>query len=265
MEKLTGSKETRTSQVLANGLRLLSTIAKANGEFSVREIGRMLDLSPTVTHRLVATLQEHHYLEKNLETGKYVIGLESFRVGKSYSDAFSLEGVAKPVLYAAAHENSVNCFLGRRKGTSIVYLHDFSGAKRSSIRIASGTEVPLDATSMGIAILAQLDPKSLEDYQSRAIAEGLRDQKDFDSKFEQSLEFARTHGYAMVRSEIFPGVNAVGATVGFPGRLHDSAISFSAQTSSPDLGSIELLGAKVIETSAILSQQLQAAKRISSA
>lgn len=258
--KIPRHQSTGTSQVLANGLRLLSTIAKANGEFSVREIGRILDLSPTVTHRLVATLHKYHYLEKNHETGKYLIGIESFRVGNSYAGTTGLESVAKPLLYAAAQRYGVNCFLGKRKGTSIVYLYDFTATRRNSIRIAAGTEVPLDATSMGMAILARLDPKQVESYKKFTLSEGIRSEANFGAAFEENLHYARTHGYAHLRSEIFPGVTAVGATVGLTGAEHDTAISFSAPTDTNDNAKVDTLGAHVLETAELLSRQFQQAQ-----
>lgn len=224
--KLERTPETGTSRVLSNGLELLSLIAKTEGELSLREIGRLLELSPTVTHRLVSTLRKHRFLEKSPTTGKYVIGLESYRVGMSHSRATTIEYVARPILQEAGRLCQVNAFLGVRDGVNIVYLYDFSGDPNRTIRMARGTEIPLAMTAMGIAILSALPDDEIEEikYNYRSMRESRT--HDFTEKMNDRICAARNVGYSQLDSEMFVGVTTIGATVRDARNKVKAAISF---------------------------------------
>lgn len=241
-------QDTSTSMVLSNGLQLLSLVAKTNGQLSLRDIGRRLELSPTVTHRLVATLRKHKYLERSPVTGKYVVGVESFIVGRSYTESTGVDAVAKPILEEAAKQYGVNCFMGVRKGTGIVYLYDFSGAKRTSIRIAPGTEVPLHVTSMGMAILAQLPADELKRFIDSVTAERTDDLSILGEQFDKQLRFARANGYSQLRSEVFPGVLSVGAVIPRQQSESEMAISFGIQANLVRDDDLAVLGNRILTT-----------------
>ncbi|MCC6008989.1 MAG: IclR family transcriptional regulator [Rhodobacteraceae bacterium] len=241
-------QDTGTSRVLANGLDLLSLVAQTNGELSLREIGRQLGLSPTVTHRLVATLHKRNYLQKNPATGRYVIGVECFRVGRAYTMATGIEGVSKPILQGAAARCGVNCFLGIRKEANLIYLYDFSGTRRSSVRIAAGTEVPLGVTAMGIAILARLGDAEVEAYFERAAATDRAAFERMSPSLRESIAFARDKGFALLNSEIFPGVTSVGAAIVPETSDVAAAVSFGFPTDEVAPERINALGREVRDT-----------------
>lgn len=249
-------QDTSTSLVLSNGLDVLSLIANTNGELSLREIGRVLGLSSTVTHRLVATLRHRNFLEKNPLTGKYVIGIESYRVGRSYTEAMGMEAVGKPILQEVGQKLRVNCFLGIRKGTSIVYLYDFSAARRSSIRLAPGTEVPLISTAMGLAILAKMPVAQFQGLKNTIFDQTLHDERALN-EFNQRVRFAREHGYAKITSELFPGVSAVGASIRQPQSDLEAAISFGLPSDSISALQLEVLGAHVVSTAKRMEDALR--------
>lgn len=252
-------QDTSTSLVLNNGLKLLSLVAKTNGQLSLRDVGRKLGLSPAVTHRLVSTLRNQKYLERNPLTGKYVVGLESFIVGRSYADSTGMDAVAKPILENAAKHYKVNCFMGVRNGSRIIYLYDVSGAKRASVRIAPGTEVPLHVTSMGLSILAQWPDGQLDEFVRQLGAEGQEDVSLLTERIGQQVRFARAHGYSQLRSEVFPGVVSVGAAI--PGLRTESemAISFGVRADSIGESDLAMLGEGILVTVKRIQVQLQKA------
>ncbi|GAA2879917.1 IclR family transcriptional regulator (plasmid) [Aminobacter sp. P9b] len=248
-------QDTSTSLVLANGLDVLSLVAKTNGELSLREIGHILGLSSTVTHRLVATLRHRNFLEKNPATGKYIIGIESYRVGQSYTETMKTEAVAKPILQEAGQRLGVNCFLGVRKDTSIVYLYDFSAARRSSIRLAPGTEVPLVATAMGLSILADLSEARLKEFKDRVFQDNAVGET-FLAEFDAQIEFARKNGYALIRSELFPGVVTVGAKIAQGHSDIEAAISFGLPSDAASEAHLAKLGESILATARRIEQAL---------
>lgn len=252
-------QDTSTSLVLNNGLKLLSLIAKTNGQLSLRDIGRKLGLSPAVTHRLVSTLRNQNYLERNPATGKYVVGLESFIVGRSYADSTGMDAIAKPILDEAAKHYKVNCFMGVRNGSRIVYLYDVSGAKRTSVRIAQGTEVPLHVTSMGLSIMAQWDDGQLGDFIYQLVSERQEDDAPVAEQIWQQVRFMRAHGYSQLRSEVFPGVVSVGTIIPRLRTESEMAISFGVQASSIGESDLAILGEGILVTAKKIQLQLQKA------
>lgn len=247
-KKSVSKHDTSTSLVLRNGLELLSLVAKTSGQLSLRELGRKLGLSPAVTHRLVTTLTENNFLERSVVTGKYVIGIESFMVGRSYVASTGAEAVAKPILEEAANRYDVNSFMGVRKGTSIVYLLDFSGARRTNIRIAPGTEMPLHATSMGLAILAKLTQQELDEFIEQVAKENDGGSPLLGEEFRKQIRIAQENGYALLASDVFPGVISVGAIVTAQDQLPYAAISFGVSNRLVSKSEMSILGERILMT-----------------
>lgn len=213
MEQKSQMPDTRSSLVLGNGLDVLSLIAKTNGELSIREIAAGLGLTSTVSHRLVTTLRNHNYIEKNNGTGKYTIGIESFLVGKVYSGKASLAMHAKPILQEVASKTGTNCYLGIRNKCNIVYLASIPGDQQTNVKVAPGTEIPLHLTAMGLSILSNLDKAELDSFIAFATDVSDIPSSEFDDSFFAQLKDSQNHGYTYHESRIFPGITTIGCAV----------------------------------------------------
>ncbi|KAK54177.1 IclR family transcriptional regulator [Bordetella bronchiseptica] len=216
-----GGAESGGSQVMTKGLRVLSHVAHCGGEIGVRELARDVGLPVAVVHRLVSSLSELNYLEKNPESGKYRIGYEAFEVGRTYLRSARIETCAPPVLRNVVDAHRLNAFLGVMRDLSVIYLITIQDYGHYDIRIAPGSEVPLATTAMGKVLLADLaDDEILEklgQYAEKRFS--AFDISKRDTVIEEIVQI-RQQGYAVSEDGSFRGTVSVAAPVyNFTGRV----------------------------------------------
>lgn len=214
-------KASANSQVFSKGLKLLTYVARAGGEVGVREMARDMGMAVSVVHRLVSSLAEQEYLEKNPETGKYRVGYQAFEVGRTYLRSAKLEVCAPNVLRSVVQSYGVNAFLGVMRGSSVIYLIAMQDFGPYNIRVAPGSEVPLATTAMGKVLLADLRLEEaaakLNEYAAQKFS-AIEDARTDDVLHQ--LATIRRLGYAVSEDESFHGVISVGAPVtDFSGRV----------------------------------------------
>jgi DNA-binding IclR family transcriptional regulator len=205
---------TEKSQSLERGLAILDLIDGAGGTLGIRDIGRRLDLSPTIVQRLVQALVERNFVVKDAETQKYGLGYRALSLGASLLSEDNLISAAMPVLGRLTRELEVNAFLSVVSGDQLVYVLALQSEGPISIRSAPGTAAAFHSTAMGKAILAEAPPQRAGTLLGTAPLTAFTDHTITERTvlFEQ-IEEVRRQGYATSIEENLPGVHAVGACV----------------------------------------------------
>lgn len=221
-------QSTSSSQVFSKGLRLLTYVARCGGEVGVREMARDMGMAVSVAHRLVSSMAEQEFLEKNPETGKYRVGYQAFEVGRTYLRSAKLEVCAPNILREVVEKHGLNAFLGVMRELSVIYLIAMQDFGPYNIRVAPGSEVPLATTAMGKVLLADLGndeaAAKLKEYAEQKFSSL---EPTHVEEFLRQLAAIRRQGYAVSEDESFHGVISVGAPVtDFSGRVV-AAISVS--------------------------------------
>src|SRR6202162_3270200 len=85
-------------QVLDRALAALEVLANSSTECSLAEICLTLKLHISTTHRLMMVLEQHRLVEKNVDTGRYRLGLKLYEFGSKAFGAIDLRRQAKPYL-----------------------------------------------------------------------------------------------------------------------------------------------------------------------
>lgn len=85
-------------QSVSHALDVLEELCKAQGEIGVTELSKRLKLHKNNVFRLLATLELRGYVEQNLETEDYRLGVKALQLGQSYLSQSDLVGRALPIL-----------------------------------------------------------------------------------------------------------------------------------------------------------------------
>jgi DNA-binding IclR family transcriptional regulator len=186
--------------------------------WGVREVARAMNTSPSTIYRIFQVFESRDLVTKN-EDGRYIPGLELFRVCQVFSRRLSPVRIAKPhleKLALACGETVLLAAYGARRGQMIVIdIIDAPHPLRWVVRINQWNTIHSGAT--GLAILA-----FLPEDERRAIY-----QKDLEKFTDRTMVAAddleaeavkiRALGYAYSR-----GQRSMGA-VGFGAPLFDAA------------------------------------------
>ena len=76
--------ETAQVQSLTRGLSILDALARAEGGLTLTDIAQRVQLPPSTTHRLLATLEKMGYVYQMGDLGRWYVGLQAFTVGSSF-------------------------------------------------------------------------------------------------------------------------------------------------------------------------------------
>lgn len=208
----TTKSRTSSSLLLTKGLRLLRHVAQ-QGECGVRELARQTGLSSTVVHRLVTSLLDEGFLERNEQNGRYRVGAQAFEVGRAFLKSARLETCAPPVMQEIVDRGEFNAFLGVMRGSMVVYLSAMQDNGPITVRMVAGSEVPLHTTSMGKVLLAELpDEEILQkvEFYRRSRAEAAT--VDTTALLAEINDVRRT-GFACSEGEAFQGIVAIGVPI----------------------------------------------------
>jgi DNA-binding IclR family transcriptional regulator len=201
-------------------LAIIELLADGARELPLGEIAERLSLPKSGAHRLLATLVDIGWAEKNGDTGFYRLSMRLAVLGQQFYVATGIPDICQPLLDRLAQQCREFVRLAVVDGHSIVWVAHAQGASAGLMyqpSLASNT-VPLFATASGKAWLATLPTD--EAMQRVAKNGGLKDAERYGPNVVRSVEaFLRElkatsrRGYGIALSEAEFGVTAVAAAI----------------------------------------------------
>jgi DNA-binding IclR family transcriptional regulator len=163
----TGSPGLDTS--VGKALTVLDVFLGEGTLLGVSQIAARAQLPKSTTHRLLAVLVEHGYVER--VDARYRLGRAIFELGNMVSDCRprSLRSIAMPYmtnLYEASHA-TVN--LAVLDGSAVLYVEKIYGHRAVDLPSRVGGRVPALCTALGKAILAFAHPEVQEEALSQRV------------------------------------------------------------------------------------------------
>jgi DNA-binding IclR family transcriptional regulator len=210
---------------LEAAMRVLKLLDKRRPVLRVGEISRELSLQKSTVSRLLRTLGEHEFLEREREGQGYVVGRRALALSDLYLAGHSLLDRIDAAIDALVEEFGFVGYAGVLSGSDIVVLRLKPG--RYPLRFVQdvGQRVPAERTAIGRALLARQSDT----------ARGNR------ASLGEELAKIRRNGWSAIESAIIPGIAAVGAAVGDPARGEALGFALSFPTAATD----ELLRARM--------------------
>jgi len=199
-------------QSVRRALRALELIAE-RGELGVTELGRELGVHKATASRLVATLAERGFLERDPVTDKFRVGYGLVSLAGAAVGNMDVVRTARPVLESLAGKTHETVNLGVLSGDDVVYVDQVTGA-RSIVSVNwVGQRTPLHATSNGKVLLAWLPDEERDRLLARPMDRATPKTITDPAKLLVALHEVRTKGYAQTVEELEEGLNAVAAPI----------------------------------------------------
>ncbi|HEU5402599.1 MAG TPA: IclR family transcriptional regulator [Terriglobales bacterium] len=171
---------------------------------SLNQISQRVGLNRSRTFRLLHTLAERGYVERNEEGTSYRLGIRLFE--RAANVRRDVKDVARPMMLELRQRFNEMVNLGLLEDGHVLYLEIVQSSRPFRMSATVGCRMPAHHTSMGKAILAN-NPGSLEP--------GLlaKESRQRVVKLRKELETVRRCGYAVDNEENEPGVACIGAPV----------------------------------------------------
>jgi IclR family pca regulon transcriptional regulator len=216
-------------QALSRGLALLEVFDEHRRELTLSELARALDTNKPTARRLAQTLVDLGYLT-NGPGKRFRLGPRALDLGRRYLAAQDLPDAARPILQALSEATGESSNLAIRDGREVVYLVRIPAAPRIlSVNLQVGSRLPLHATSLGKALLADVAESDLTAIlgESPWPACTERTRRSPQALWPDLLNL-RTYGYAVSDEELEPGLRSIAAPV----RNADGAVVASVNLST---------------------------------
>jgi DNA-binding IclR family transcriptional regulator len=199
---------------VARALDVLSAFHVAEHPLSLGELSRLSGVGRSAVQRIVHTLRELGYLDRDPADTGYVPGIRILDHSRDFQRFNPVIVRATPVLLELRRTVRERVDLSLRDDLRLVYARRLLSKREILMSTLVGQSVPLHATSGGWAIMAALPPDEVDDVLARAQLRPVtpRTLTDPDA-IREVLETARRQGYAMASEQILLGEIAVGVAI----------------------------------------------------
>jgi DNA-binding IclR family transcriptional regulator len=218
-------------------------------------VQRKTGLQKTVVFRLLKTLVVSRFVEQEVETGRFHIGIAAFEVAQAYPHGSSLTGLTRRHLRTLVEGSPHTAYVATLDGFEIVYLTSVEGTGPLRVHVNPGARNPAYATAVGKALLAELDDAEITERAERfGLVRLTRTTITSATELLRHIHQVREQGYALNSEEAYPGIGAIAAVIRDSFGKASVAITLSYATSllGPDElpGWIERTRATALEISA---------------
>ena len=238
-------------QSLARGLKILDILSQAQEGVSITELAETLGVDKASASRLVATLVNYGYAEKDEQTRRFHLGPQVVPLSRSVLARLSMREVAKPFLRQLMECTGECVHLAVPAQGRVLYVDQVESPATLRVNAQVGTLNPLHCTALGKALLAFGDlelPTTLESFTPHTITD--------PGNLHKNLQQVRAQGYAVDDEEFDLGVRCIAVPVfDFRGKATASiGVSGPATRVTPER--LPELAASVVEIGKALSERM---------
>jgi len=228
-----------TIQTVQNAMQILKLFTTENKEWTLSEIAAKKSINISSTQRLLNTLEEYRYLERDIKTKKYKLGLSVLRLAGIVTTTMEIHREAQPILRELVETLGEAVHIGVLEGIETVYLNRLES--KHPVRLASsiGSKNPAYCAGCGKVILAFKDENEQESIIQAIEKEGFH---KLGSKTVQSVTELRNHlvqikrqAYAVCSDEISEGISSIAAPIYDYNEKVVAAVSITGPTNRIDI------------------------------
>ncbi|NOZ27074.1 MAG: IclR family transcriptional regulator [Chloroflexi bacterium] len=235
---MTMAQRDYTIQALHHALVVLDTFLEADRPTQgISEISEKLGLNKSRVFRILNTLEQHGFVERDPETKRYRLGVRLITFGEAVRRHLDVVQAADPILDELAERTGETIYLGVADGHEAVCVAQRESRYGVRLYAEIGRRVPLHVGGVPKVLLAHMPPEK----RSRVLHNGplprITEHTITDpDRLEKILEGIRQRGYAVEADDLDLGAHSVAAPVrDYAGRVVAAvSIAGPSQRFTPD-------------------------------
>lgn len=238
-------------QSLARGLQIIEKLAEATDGLSITDLAIQFEVDKGSMSRLMQTLANYGFAEKNPNNRKYILGPQIVRHSRTLLQRTSLRDNAKPYLKQLVEFTGECAHIAILAQGQAFYIDQEESTLALRVTTNVGSLAPLYCTALGKIFLAFTNtpvPEVLTAYTMRTITDA--------SMLKRHLEIVRSQGYATDDEEWNLGVRCVAVPIFDYRDKCEAAIGISGPTTRLPLEKLSEISRFVIEIGKELSAKM---------
>jgi IclR family acetate operon transcriptional repressor len=177
------------------------------------QIAEQIGIHKSTVHRLLATLENKRFVQRDPETGMYRLGIRLLQMAYLTLEQNDLRRLAAPFMRRLGEQYHENIHLAVLDDEDVVYLSIIDSPQRVKLAAAIGQRLPAYATASGKAILAFLPEKVVLRILDRGMPQLTPFTHISSDTFFEDIHSIRERGFAISEQEFEDDINAVAAPV----------------------------------------------------
>lgn len=141
---------------------LLELLGAGDDSLGISELARRSELPVGTVHRLLATLNQLGYVEQDLETRKYALGVRFLHLRGAVAKRLKLGEQAMPIMKALMRRVNETVHLAVFSEGEIVYIDRIEGFQTQNMYTQIGKRGPAHCTALGKTLLAHLPEATVD-------------------------------------------------------------------------------------------------------
>ncbi len=238
-------------------LRILSLLKTEGQGLTLGEITDATGWHKSSVYKLLMTLNNHGFLDRDEITKQYSLGITLTEYGRIALNSLDIRYVAKPFLKALVEYSGETAGLSILRGTKMIFVDIEEPQIQIRVSLFVGMRSPATATSNGKAVLAWLPNSQVNEImQIEGLPATTKKSVVRPAAFHAELAATRERGYATDCEEFEEGVAGVSAPVFDSRKQPLGAICVAVPVFRMNKSKIRRYGKKCIEMASRLSSLL---------
>jgi len=177
-------------------------------------LSKRLNLHKNNVFRLLATLEARGYIEQNLQSENYKLGLNIFKLGQQFVGKLGILKLAKPFMVKVVNELNEALYIGILRDGAAVYLDVVE--PNLSVKVVSrvGKDVPAYCTAIGKMQLAYASEEEINKiYMGARLKKMTQNTITSLPELKKHLSIISEQDYAIDNEEFEEGVKCVAVPI----------------------------------------------------
>ena len=150
-------------------LDILLCFTKQTPELTMTQIAEQVGIHKSTAHRLLATLENKRFIQRDQNTGIYRLGIRLLQMAYLTLEQSDLRRLAIPFMHHLCDLYEENIDLTVLDDTDVVFVNILEGPQRVKLAAAIGQRLPAFATASGKAILGFMPEKLVQHILDRGM------------------------------------------------------------------------------------------------
>jgi IclR family KDG regulon transcriptional repressor len=202
-----------TVRTVDRALDILLCFSRQTPELTMTQIAELVEINKSTVHRILGTLEERRFVERDATTGAYKPGpslLQIAYLAIEYNDLCRLAG---PFMHRLVEQYRETTTLGELDGLEVLYLDVIESPQRVKLAAATGQRLPAFCTASGKAILAFAQDELVQRVLESPLPQYTSNTLHSPEALLADLHQIREQGFAISLQEFEEGINAVAAPI----------------------------------------------------
>jgi IclR family acetate operon transcriptional repressor len=221
------------------------------------QIAEQIGLHKSTVHRLLATLEKRRFVDRDLITGNYSLGIRILQMAYLTLEHNDLRRLSTPFLRNLCDKYQETIHLAILDDTDVVFVNIFESPQRVKLAASLGQRLPAFATASGKAMMAYMSDEAVWRILENGMPRYTQHTPQTPEAFFKDLSNIREQGFAISVEEYENEISAVAAPIFDSNRRPLASVAIAGPAYRLTEERMYQIGPSLVETAKNISREFE--------